>query len=185
MASLQWAHPSTVFRTLFCMVSFISQSTNSCVLYLAWVYLWYFTEPALLWLVGTVMGEVDANSIFHGARTTVVGWHGSGRRWWHIRQPSTAVSYIIRHGVFTGITIISFVHHLVWIVLYFTHLSTAAWYMTWHEVFHQVNPSTVFVSSGMGSHWLNSSINSCSDTIWHGVFQQSNPSAVLYIVWHG
>ena len=39
----------------------------------------YMTEPALLWLAETVMGEVGANKIFHGASITVVGWHCYGR----------------------------------------------------------------------------------------------------------
>ena len=56
----------------------------------------YFTEPALLWLAGTVMGEVGARNIlqsqqfcswlarsgpvtFHGASNTVVGWNGYWR----------------------------------------------------------------------------------------------------------
>ena len=34
------------------------------------------TEPALMWFPGTVMGDVGANNIFHGANTAVVGWHG-------------------------------------------------------------------------------------------------------------
>ena len=33
----------------------------------------YFTEPAILWLAGTVMDEVVAHNIFHGASVTVVG----------------------------------------------------------------------------------------------------------------
>ena len=39
----------------------------------------YFKEPALPWVVGTVMGEVGARKIFHRASITVVGWHGYGR----------------------------------------------------------------------------------------------------------
>ena len=60
----------------------------------------YFTEPALLWLADTVMGEVEARKIprsqqfcgwlawlwarsrpvtFHGATNTVVGQHSYGR----------------------------------------------------------------------------------------------------------
>ena len=54
-----------------------------------------FTEPAMLWLAGTVMGEVGTRNTkpvilwlagtvmievgaltFHGAGNTVVGWHG-------------------------------------------------------------------------------------------------------------
>ena len=57
----------------------------------------YFAEPALLWMAGTIMGEVGpiiyftepallwlactvgAHKMFHGASITVVGWHGYGR----------------------------------------------------------------------------------------------------------
>ena len=40
----------------------------------------YSTEPALLWLADTVIGEGEAHKIFHGAIITLVGWHGYGRR---------------------------------------------------------------------------------------------------------
>ena len=39
----------------------------------------YFTEPALLWLAGTVMGEDKAYKISHGVSITVVGRHVYGR----------------------------------------------------------------------------------------------------------
>ena len=39
----------------------------------------YFTEPAVPWLAGTVIGDVGANNIFHGRSITVVGLHGYGR----------------------------------------------------------------------------------------------------------
>ena len=39
----------------------------------------YFKESALLWLAGTVMGEVGAHNIFHGSSITVVGWYCYGR----------------------------------------------------------------------------------------------------------
>ena len=51
-----------------------------------WARLWarsglirYFTEPALLWLAGAVIGEVVASKIFNGAGNTVVGRHGCER----------------------------------------------------------------------------------------------------------
>ena len=40
----------------------------------------YFAEPAILWLAGTVMGEIAAVT-FNGASNTVVGQHGYGRGW--------------------------------------------------------------------------------------------------------
>ena len=38
----------------------------------------YFAEPAILWLDGTLMGEIG-HVAFNGASNTVVGYYGYGR----------------------------------------------------------------------------------------------------------
>ena len=39
----------------------------------------FFTDPAFLWLASTVIGEFGAHNMFEAGSTTVVDWHGYGR----------------------------------------------------------------------------------------------------------
>ena len=38
----------------------------------------YFAEPILLWLAGTVMGDLGAHMIFHRAGISAICWNGYG-----------------------------------------------------------------------------------------------------------
>ena len=58
----------------------------------------HFTEPAIPWLTRTVMGEVWAHNILHGASIKVIGSNGYGRALgpYHIPQSQHYSSWLDR-----------------------------------------------------------------------------------------
>ena len=70
-------------------------------------------EPALLWLAGTVRGEVGVHKIFNGTSITVVGSHDYGRGGAHKIFHGASITIVRWHGYgrVRGPTYISWTQH--------------------------------------------------------------------------